>query len=526
MSPGGLIQVMNETVATAARVTRGGRRLTYKLEVIQQPERARACGSGAKCEIFVRLSSTRLTATASADRRPVDPPPIVRLRIFEGQNAENDITVGYPGYFFLYATLEYARHLATGRNQQPPAIPVLTGSPVVGMSYLDRPEPAGYFVFPDLSIRHEGKYRLTFSLYEDVKDPADQDTETDGKPTGPHICHRLEVKTMPFSVFSAKKFPGLAESTSLSKIFAEQGCRVRIRRDVRMRRRNTEGKPGRDFDRDDDYDRGRMSATPDPYAGQPVATPQAHFDHDQSRPVSHSGPSYAQPHMRRSSQEQLAQHYHSQPPSPQTAQNNQWHAPGTPQQPYVARPGSFQPPAYPQQAPSYPAQSYPYENGHGRQNSSDQAPPPPQQPRSHTAQSPVASPRFHHAVPFQAASGPFQPPPQPASVILPKIETLQKIEPAKTYPTAMDLSQPSSTFYEAEPEPQPVAGSKRPYSQSFDTKPQEGPLRDGARPTSSSYKSPFTDGIEASDDFKVEDMMLSYRRADGTQRRRDIPLPL
>jgi hypothetical protein len=452
----------------------------------------------------------------------------VRLRIFEGQNAENDITVGYPGYFFLYATLEYARHLAHGRNQQPPAIPVLTGSPVVGMSYLDRPEPAGYFVFPDLSIRHEGKYRLTFSLYEDVKDPADQDAETDGKPTGPHICHRLEVKTMPFSVFSAKKFPGLAESTSLSKIFAEQGCRVRIRRDVRMRRRNTDGKPGRGYDHDDDFDeRGRVSATPDPAYGQPVSTPQAHFDHDQSRPVSHSGPSYVQ-HMRRPSQEQLAQHY-SQPPSPQTAQNNQWHTPGTPQQSYIPRqqPGSFQPLAYPQPAaPSYPPQqSHAYENVHGRQNSTHFSQSVPQ-PRSH-AQSPAASPGFHRAVPHQAVSGPFQPPPQPAlpsTYQLPKIETLQKIEPAKTYPVTMDLSVPSSTFEEPEVDLQPVAGSKRPYSQSFDTKPQEGPLRDGARPSSS--KSAFADTIEASDDYEVEEMMLSYRRADGTQRQRDIPLPL
>jgi hypothetical protein len=407
------------------------------------------------------------------------------------------------------------------------------------MSYLDRPEPAGYFVFPDLSIRHEGKYRLTFSLYEDVKDPADQDAETEGKPTGPHICHRLEVKTLPFSVFSAKKFPGLAESTSLSKIFAEQGCRVRIRRDVRMRRRNTDGKPAREYDHDEDYDRPRMSATPDPYNGQNVGTPQPHFDHDQSRPVSHAGPSYPQ-HMRRPSQEQLAQHYQqSQPTSPQAAQNGQWHAPGTPQQSYISRPsGSFQPPAYPaqQSTQAYPVQqSYHYENGHARQGSADYAPaapPPPQtqpsQTRSHAAQSPVASPGFNRAVPFQATSGPFQPPPQPAvssTYQLPKIETLQKVEPAKTYPVVMDLSQPSSTFFEPEVEPQPLAGSKRPYSQSFDTKPQEGPLRDGARP-SSSKQPPYNDAIEASDDYQIEDMALLYRRADGTQRRRDIPLPL
>jgi Velvet factor len=35
---------------TVTRVTKEGRKLTYKLTVIQQPERARACGSGAKCK--------------------------------------------------------------------------------------------------------------------------------------------------------------------------------------------------------------------------------------------------------------------------------------------------------------------------------------------------------------------------------------------------------------------------------------------------------------------------------------------
>lgn len=32
------------------RKTKGGRHLQYRLTVLQQPERARACGSGSKCE--------------------------------------------------------------------------------------------------------------------------------------------------------------------------------------------------------------------------------------------------------------------------------------------------------------------------------------------------------------------------------------------------------------------------------------------------------------------------------------------
>jgi len=37
------------------RCTKSGRRLFYCLKVIQQPERARACGSGPKCESFLAL---------------------------------------------------------------------------------------------------------------------------------------------------------------------------------------------------------------------------------------------------------------------------------------------------------------------------------------------------------------------------------------------------------------------------------------------------------------------------------------
>ncbi|KIH91580.1 sexual development activator [Sporothrix brasiliensis 5110] len=213
------------------RTTRGGRRLWYHLEVIQQPERARACGAGPK---------------SSADRRPVDPPPVVELRIFEGPSMEHakDITFTYNANFFLFATLEHARVIAHGRLQPPSAAtpPVLTGMPVSGMAYLDRPKEAGYFLFPDLSVRHEGRYRLTFNLFEQTKEFADLDKENpDGAAHTPESFDwRMEVKSNDFMVFSAKKFPGLTESTALSRTVAEQGCRVRIRRDVRMRRR--EGK--------------------------------------------------------------------------------------------------------------------------------------------------------------------------------------------------------------------------------------------------------------------------------------------
>ncbi|KAG9228949.1 velvet factor-domain-containing protein [Amylocarpus encephaloides] len=231
------------------RRTKAGRTLEYKLTVIQEPERARACGSGAK---------------SSADRRPVDPPPVVELTVcaIEDDGRKNDITFAYEADFFLFATLESVRDIAPVRGVHPtiPQVPVLTGMPVSGMAYLDRPKEAGYFIFPDLSVRHEGRYQLSLNLYEQTK-KLDLDGDAEGLPGmkghpkslagalpgmgDASFDFRMEIKSSPFTVYSAKKFPGLSESTPLSRTVAEQGCRVRIRRDVRMRRRE---KTTADFD--------------------------------------------------------------------------------------------------------------------------------------------------------------------------------------------------------------------------------------------------------------------------------------
>ncbi|KAL3427556.1 hypothetical protein PVAG01_01065 [Phlyctema vagabunda] len=293
------------TSETIQRLTKEGRKLTYCLTVIQQPQRARACGSGAK---------------SSADRRPVDPPPVVELRIFEGDSPETgrDITFSYEANFFLFATLEIARPIARGRVQPTTAaqVPVLTGMPVSGMAYLDRPTEAGYFIFPDLSVRHEGKYCLSFNLYEETKKPEDADAEPAGQEnnsqasSGPGALDssfdwRVEVKSHPFTVFSAKKFPGLAESTPLSRTVAEQGCRVRIRRDVRMRRR--EGK-GEDYEEHVEEEYART--------GRPVSQDEAYV---RQRSLSGS-PADAQRQQytaeRRNSGEYPPQPYQEYTPSP------------------------------------------------------------------------------------------------------------------------------------------------------------------------------------------------------------------
>lgn len=440
------IAVSNETKSSSVRTTKDGRSIRYNLQVIQQPERARACGSGAK---------------SSADRRPVDPPPIVELRVFEN---DQEVTFAYNANFFLHASLENARTIAPGRAPSAnSSFPVLTGTPVAGMAYLDRPTPAGYFIFPDLSVRHEGKYRLSFALFENLSevkdlDPEDPDVIFDGNH---FVTHRAEVKSAPFTVFSAKKFPGLSESTALSRMVAEQGCRVRIRRDVRMRRRENKGSKewGDDYDEDAGYDATRRTATPDNY-GQPPNVP---LDADRPRSVSNaSNHSLAPP--RRPSMEDMPQTYqptnsYQQMAPPQNTGYAQMPAYGSTQyqNQYTSPPstGMMQPPQAPYSHQnqsvhnSYQNQSAMQMNQqYGYQNYSQQ---------SHYEQpQPVrqdAAPDYAHPADYRRPSVP-QPPqqyPGPSQLIPPynpidqynrPQQMSQPLQPLQTSPHAHSVSAP------------------------------------------------------------------------------------
>ncbi|CAJ0546430.1 Ff.00g099030.m01.CDS01 [Fusarium sp. VM40] len=94
-------------------------------------------------------------------------------------------------------------------------------------------KPGIWFVLQDLSVRTEGNFRLRFS-FVNVGRP--------GGPGGPGAnvnqgrapilssCFSKE-----FSVYSAKKFPGVCESTPLSKTFAGQGIKIPIRKDTNIK---------------------------------------------------------------------------------------------------------------------------------------------------------------------------------------------------------------------------------------------------------------------------------------------------
>ncbi|OJD25679.1 hypothetical protein ACJ73_02956 [Blastomyces percursus] len=550
----------NETEHTMSRVTQEGKKLTYHLKVIQQPERARACGAGAK---------------SSADRRPVDPPPVVELRVFESDlndQHKTDITFSYNANFFLFATLEWARPIAHGRVQtQTPSCPVLTGVPVAGIAYLDRPTQAGYFIFPDLSVRHEGLYRLNFNLYEEMKEPkhADkggplahpQNRLAPSTPSKPHqfLHFRLVVKSAPFTVYSAKKFPGLAESTTLSRIVAEQGCRVRIRRDVRMRRR--EPKSNKDYGAYDD----RHRATPDPYPGTPIERPRStsnasiddHYIYPAPPPQQVPSPEYGYHHPA-----------HQQPsPIPTAAPHShlsfgahaQYHVPPPPPPPHGAAAAAHPAPpstAYPsphlgyvhtrqisggseydplrQKYPHYPPASphsdiYDQSNPSMPMNPSMDHPSYPQvsydqrlaDPKLYNPQS-----QLHHAPQQQQEQHQHQPPPPPPSSAAAAVQTTPHRTPAQP---AILPQTPSRLSVEIDPAAEAddtiISATRTRRGWVLDEKPgpakrtrgasehDHQPLRNGQRPAMSDDERASGELSETSGGSDDEVMM--YRRADG-----------
>lgn len=199
-----------------------GSRYKYQLQVCQQPIRARMCGFGDK------------------DRRQISPPPCVKLRIFDTYN--NTEILDYKSIdvscFALCVDLwspdestNMSLVLPSGEifHQRPgmkssSVMPHknLIGSLVsTGFKLYDTNERPGiWFIFQDLSIRTEGEFKLRFSFVQTNHGSA------------PILCRTFSSG---FRSYSPKKFPGVIESTPLSRTFALQGVKISVRRDSKQR---------------------------------------------------------------------------------------------------------------------------------------------------------------------------------------------------------------------------------------------------------------------------------------------------
>ncbi|KAI7903676.1 velvet factor-domain-containing protein [Cokeromyces recurvatus] len=187
--------------------------IKYKLVVVQNPVRARACGFGEK------------------DRRAIDPPPIVQL-ISENSKGERVETKTKDSMLFVVQCELYNKEQTETRSvvytdksstKHPNKYRNLIGSTVSNAYHLvnESNEPGIYFVFHDLSVRTEGTFSLKFIFINLAA----------GEPLTRTTKVQEEVFSEPFLVYSAKKFPGLTESTPLSKCFARQGIKIPIRQD-------------------------------------------------------------------------------------------------------------------------------------------------------------------------------------------------------------------------------------------------------------------------------------------------------
>ncbi|SPO27916.1 uncharacterized protein UTRI_05059 [Ustilago trichophora] len=195
---------------------------TYKLIIRQQPKQGRLCGLGSK------------------DKRPLDPLPILQLRILKEDGTEDEDAENSSNLILQVSLRKEDPNARTHSDavlveSNDPSYPwtrMLEGRLVASANVardLDGSR-ACFFVFTDLSIRQEGQFRLAFKLIA-IGPPSLPTMGASSTNAGGQVL--AEALTEPFAIYSPRRFPGMTESTELAKCLARQGIQVPVRNDVR-----------------------------------------------------------------------------------------------------------------------------------------------------------------------------------------------------------------------------------------------------------------------------------------------------
>ncbi len=164
-----------------------------------------------------------LTAGKDKNRKPVDPPPIIQLLVHQDADPQKHFL--QSPYLFMTCTLY-------DQNGDNPVVgesgstvkkeSVLAGCLVSSLHRLKDNEntEGAFFVFGDLSVRVTGRYRIRFTLFDLHKEEKE-------------VASLGYITSDAFSVVAQKDFRGLEESTPLSRCFADQGVRMRLRKEPR-----------------------------------------------------------------------------------------------------------------------------------------------------------------------------------------------------------------------------------------------------------------------------------------------------
>ncbi|KAJ8064479.1 hypothetical protein OCU04_006813 [Sclerotinia nivalis] len=169
------------------------------------------------CKLIIRQQPryARVNMGKEKDRRAVDPPPVVQLIISHAVDP-NERYIINP-HFFMKGTLMPVTDMQAGTSHGA----LLAGTTVSSCHRLKDPETddwGAYFVFGDLSAKIEGIFVLEFNLYESHED---------------EVVWLGSISSDQFTVYSSKAFPGMMESTTMTKKFQEQGLKLRVRKEPR-----------------------------------------------------------------------------------------------------------------------------------------------------------------------------------------------------------------------------------------------------------------------------------------------------
>ncbi|KAK0276522.1 hypothetical protein LTR35_010385 [Friedmanniomyces endolithicus] len=193
---------------------------TYDLLIRQQPLAARACGFGEK------------------DRRVIDPPPIIELRVTDASGAPREDRGALLALHCTLMTEDGTQDDAAVQPAEPNTQPTrrLMGNMVASPYYAkDEHGRAGtFFVFPDLSCRAPGRFRLRLRLIR---------IQHSSMKVGMQSPTVVGALTDVFTVFTAKDFPGMRASSALLKALRRQGLSVGVKKGSEARK--GKGKVGR-----------------------------------------------------------------------------------------------------------------------------------------------------------------------------------------------------------------------------------------------------------------------------------------
>ena len=190
---------------------------------------ARACGFGER------------------DRRVIDPPPILELKTTDEHGVPQK---DYAAMLALNCTLMTEDGSQDDTAVQPTepntqATRRLMGT-LVASPYEAKDEhgiASTFFVFPDLSCRSPGKYRLRFSLMRVVPNLMQ---------TGVKFPSVASIMSDVFAVYTAKDFPGMRASSALLKALRKQGLNVGVKKGSEARKCKGKTKKEESSSEDDD----------------------------------------------------------------------------------------------------------------------------------------------------------------------------------------------------------------------------------------------------------------------------------